>query len=342
MFRQFYTTSMSASKKQLQARFTKIRTRTGKGARMMSVFTACVLIVAAAAATIAMAASDGLQLKNGTIVIDNKKHPIDIRYVDNPQYLNADSYYLPLRKTFELLGCKVIYNAVPVKVSGELTAGFPSTTANGGEKIPAIMMRNNVNGTDNDGIITVVSPNGYEWHCRVGSERYKNVWAPPVIMVEGTAYIPIRAVAGYLIPNDEDGDRSILYDAFAHDSYYQGRLSFDSDTMTVTIDTDAGAGNAPQIDTYRRLINAYDVDQRMESRNYLVCGINDADTYSYIAIDKQTGRIARLITSPKQPGTYMNFTDENIIEFSRFIPNTDRLQPVAAYDLAAQTYIEFK
>ena len=63
MFENLYTTKMSSSKKALQRRFTKIRSKSGRLAKFMSLLMALVLMAALGAASVVMAAtgSDGLE-----------------------------------------------------------------------------------------------------------------------------------------------------------------------------------------------------------------------------------------------------------------------------------------
>lgn len=63
MFKNFYTTGMSANAKQLQIRFTKMRSGSGRFSRIMAVIMAVAILSALSCATIVMAAvgSDGLE-----------------------------------------------------------------------------------------------------------------------------------------------------------------------------------------------------------------------------------------------------------------------------------------
>ena len=63
MLENIYTTKMSANKKQLQNRFTKIRSRSGRISRLMAIFMSIAILITITCATIVMAAvgSDGLE-----------------------------------------------------------------------------------------------------------------------------------------------------------------------------------------------------------------------------------------------------------------------------------------
>ena len=167
------------------------------------------------------------------------------------------------------------------------------------------------------------------------------------MLIEDTSYISIRAIAYYLIPENEDADYSILWDAVTHDTYYLGRLTFDEETLTLTIDTNAGAGSRAHKDTLNTILenDAFRIMQRIESRNYLVCMIENytqANAETCISIDKATGKIAQLETFPPDVAVRLglSFENENTFVLKQTILNSDELQEIRRYDLSTQQYKE--
>ncbi|MBQ7901845.1 MAG: hypothetical protein IJ365_07800, partial [Clostridia bacterium] len=63
MLENLYTTKMSANKKQLQNRFTKIRSKSGRIAKLMALFMTIFLATTMLCATIVMAALDNEENK---------------------------------------------------------------------------------------------------------------------------------------------------------------------------------------------------------------------------------------------------------------------------------------
>ena len=104
MFENLYTTKMSANKKTLQNRFTKIRSKSGRISKIMAAVMSCAVAVTMLGATIVMAAvtatyeNQNEQIKyeiyNGSNMISLTNTPI----------IYGDSYYLPLRETLNAFG----------------------------------------------------------------------------------------------------------------------------------------------------------------------------------------------------------------------------------------------
>lgn len=104
MLENLYTTKMSANKKFLQNRFTKIRRKSGRISKIMAAVMSCAIAVAMLGATIVMAAvtatyeNQNEQIKyeiyNGSNMISLTNTPI----------IYGDSYYLPLRETLNAFG----------------------------------------------------------------------------------------------------------------------------------------------------------------------------------------------------------------------------------------------
>ena len=125
---------MSANKKTLQNRFTKIRRGSGRISKIMAAVMSCVIAVTMLGGAVVMAAMDGWELNNGIIIVNGEKQTIDIKHIENSRYLNTDSYYVPLRKVFEILGCNVHYN-VPKSNVPDYMKGKKSFPAEAGKPI---------------------------------------------------------------------------------------------------------------------------------------------------------------------------------------------------------------
>ena len=128
MLENLYTTKMSANKKTLQNRFAKIRSKSGRLSKMMAAVMSAVIAVTMLGGIVVMAAMDGWELNNGIITVNGEKQTIDMKHIENSRYLNTDSYYVPLRKVFEMLDCNVNYNVpksnVPDYMKGEQSFPF--------------------------------------------------------------------------------------------------------------------------------------------------------------------------------------------------------------------------
>ncbi len=354
MLENLFTTKMSMNKKKLQSRFTKIHSKNGKFPEFMAMIMTMVLAVTMICATVVMAEMDGWGLKNGVIIVNGKEQAVDIKHIESSQYLHTDSYYVPLRKVFEMLGCNVNYNVpksnVPDYMKGEQS--FPFYAWKGKENLVVDSVTQQIYGATagantNMPIIEIVSDNGEKWYCQIGSEKYTNAWAPPVLLIEDTSYISIRAIAYYLIPENEDADYSVLWDDFSCDTYYLGRLTFDEETLTLTIDTNAGAGSSAYKDTLNTILenDALRIMQRIESKKYLVCMVENytqANAETCISIDKATGKIAQLEAFPLDIAVRLKLSFENEITFvlKQTILNSDELQEIRRYDLSVQQYKE--
>lgn len=352
MLENLYTTKMSANKKLLQNRFTKIRSKSGRISKLMALVMAVAIAVTMLCATVVMAAVDGLEIDNGIVIVNGERQTMDIKHIENSQYLHTDSYYVPLRQVFELLGCSVHYDVskstVPSYMQG--TQSFPYYSWEGKENLAVDSVTQQIYGATtgantNMPVIEVVSGSGEKRYCQIGSERYTNAWAPPVLLMDHTAYISIRAVAYYLIPENEDAGYSILWDEVAHDTYYSGRLTFDEEALTLTIDTGAGAGAYAhrEILTALRQSEQVRIMQLIENRKYVVCMVENysqPNAETCISIEKATGKVAQLDTFPSNLAgrLRLSFEDEATFILKQSIVDSDQLQELRRYDLTAQQY----
>ena len=100
MLENIYTTKMSANKKQLQNRFTKIRTKSGCISKIMSCVMAVFVAVTMLCATVVMAALNYDESKE-LITLYAKGKIINL---ENKPFILNNMTYFPLRETFEKLG----------------------------------------------------------------------------------------------------------------------------------------------------------------------------------------------------------------------------------------------
>ena len=94
MFKKFYTTQMSGSAKMLQKRFTEIRRRRGRAARLAAAVMSAVMAVSILAATAVMAAigADGMEHwdKDEIYLTGDMSFDINISGLYVPEYLKTD------------------------------------------------------------------------------------------------------------------------------------------------------------------------------------------------------------------------------------------------------------
>ena len=271
MFKIFYTTQMSSNARQLQARFTKMRSKSGCFSKTMAAVMAVMLMSAMLCATIAFAAIDGLEIKNGTLIIDGKSRGVDIIHIENELATHTDSFYVPLRDTFESLGYTIHYNVDKGKYQGtefSLWDDFP-TYSNVNNSTDYNEWLSSLVKTEVDAyiygatyrfnhqmpIIEMVSPIGKTEYCQIGSKFYSSSssQANAPILIDGKAYISIRAVAETI-----GGNGNVKWNDGAHDTYYEGAVEFDEESMTLSIETDWTKPAALSDMEARRLYADYD------------------------------------------------------------------------------------
>lgn len=100
MFENLYTTKMSADKKQLQHRFSKIRSKNGRLARLLSAIMSITIIFVLTVSTIALASIDSLKDDKDTITLISDGKEI---ILNNKPFVENNVLYLPLRELFEKL-----------------------------------------------------------------------------------------------------------------------------------------------------------------------------------------------------------------------------------------------
>ena len=99
MLENIYTTKMSADKKALQKRFTKIRSKNGQFSRFMALIMTVAISVTMLCATVVMAALDKEEKELITLYSNG-----EIVELENKPFIQDNMTYFPLRETFEKLG----------------------------------------------------------------------------------------------------------------------------------------------------------------------------------------------------------------------------------------------
>lgn len=253
MLKNIYTTKMSASKKQLQNRFSKIRSKNRKFSKIMSSVTALALASTLLFATVTVSAWANDE-KN--FFVNNKGYSIPCVLIENELATRNDNYYVPLRKTFEALGYSVRYDADKEKYANLM----------GYYIFPAFETKVHFEHTLDDGTKYINEHNSYEWQkalitnevdyyiygatlrmnsqmpviemtkdgvtefCQIGSREYSKGYALSPVLIEGTAYIPIRAVANII-----GGEDNVKWDDKNHDTYFEGVLNFSEEENKIVI-----------------------------------------------------------------------------------------------------------
>lgn len=247
MFENFYTTKMSMGKKCIKERFEKMRRKTGRKERIISFISAFALLAAAVCATAFAAGINEISKEKANLEINGEKSYISIVHLKNKKYLNTDSYYVPLREMAEKLGAEVKYDVDRSDVARVYSDSaskntFPYFAYQGLEELAAddvmLWIYGGSTGTlKNEPVIEIAFKNGKRFNCQPGCEMYSEIggeylssWAPPVVIMEDKAYIPLRAVANII-----GGNESVKWDDAAHDTYFDGALKFDKENKNIII-----------------------------------------------------------------------------------------------------------
>lgn len=144
------------------------------------------------------------------VFVNGTGYPIKPIYVENKNYLHTDSYYVPLREIFEAMGFQVVWDSKH-KLNLQRDNGMPT--------------------------IDMISPNGQTFTIQLGNDFVlgSRSWSPPPLIIEGTAYITLRALSYILTPDDQVG--GMRWNAEKNDTYFSGNLHWDETTRTITIET---------------------------------------------------------------------------------------------------------
>ena len=99
MFENLYTTKMSANKKTLQNRFSKIRGGNGRISKMMAAVMSCTVAAAILGGAVVMAAVDGFESYNIHVYYNDKTLELS-----NKPFFYENSIYVPLREMLNSVG----------------------------------------------------------------------------------------------------------------------------------------------------------------------------------------------------------------------------------------------
>lgn len=260
MFKGFYTTQMSASHKLLQTRFVKMRSGSGRFSKLMAAVMSVVLIFVMSCVTIVMAAVDN---EPENFYINGKGYSISPVLIQNSFATHTDCYYVPLRDTFEALGYKVYYDVDKSKYNDLMgDESFPVYDSNPiiirydiqtNERIDIDMSTyyNWISSLVTNQVDTYIygatgrlnyqmpiiemEKDGNVEYCQIGAQETSSGlgYALAPVLIEGKAYIPLRAVANLV--GDINGEECVKWDDNAHDTYFTGALTFDESSMTIHI-----------------------------------------------------------------------------------------------------------
>ena len=253
MLENLYTTKMGTQKKQLQKRFSKIHSKNSMLSKIAASMVSVLVVLTLLCASITMAAAFNEE-KN--LFINGKGYAIDIVLIENKLATHTDNYYVPLRKTFEALGYEVLYDADKTKYRNLIDRGisFPvfdsivykafldengethtieynyewkkeyvtsgvdyciyGATLRLNRQMPIIEMRKN----------------GRTEFCQIGSHKYSNGYALAPVLIDGTAYIPLRAVA-YIV----GGQENVKWNSEKKDTYFEGALQFNEAEKVISV-----------------------------------------------------------------------------------------------------------
>ena len=253
MLENLFSTKMSAEKKHIQNRFTNIRFGRKNSSKFTTLTVSVLLILFATCAGVVAASVDNTG-KN--LFIDGKGHSVDLVLIENALATQTDSYYVPLRSTFEALGYEVNYD-----VNKKSYARFMGNRYT----FPAFDAVINDTFIDENGVEHYIE-NAYLWQkelvtceadyyiygatasmnwqmpiiemkkdgvtefCQIGSRKYSKGYANAPVLIEGVTYIPLRAVA-YMV----GGDENVKWDFEKGDTCFKGVLTFDTDNLTIFI-----------------------------------------------------------------------------------------------------------
>lgn len=101
MFERLYTTKMSADKKFIENRFTKIRSHNSRLSKVMTLFMTIAVIITMLCANVVMAMVGNEEAEQFKIEI---KHGDTVLKLNNKPFVYEGTVYLPLRELFEKIG----------------------------------------------------------------------------------------------------------------------------------------------------------------------------------------------------------------------------------------------
>lgn len=258
MFRKFYTTQMSASHKQLQTRFVKMRSKSGRFSKIMAAVMTMALVLAMTCATIVMAAIDN---EPDNFFVNDKGYAIQPVLIENNMATHTDNYYIPLRDTFEALGYEVYYDVDKAKYANQMGKEIfpmydtnPIMIAYDSETNERIEIDNSIYYNWRRSLVTnsadayiygatgrmnaqmpiiEMKKDGRTEYCQIGSQEMSLGYALAPVLIDGKAYLPLRAVANLVGSINEE--ECIKWNENTHDTYFTGALTFDETAMKISI-----------------------------------------------------------------------------------------------------------
>ncbi len=264
---------------------------------------------------------------NGSVL---EMHPI---HLGNERYLNTDSWYVPLRNVFEVLGCEVNYDVGYDKIGSErIIQSFPQYEWR--EKLVVDNVTSQLYGAttgfnDNMPVIEVKSQEGQSMLCQIGSEAYSQFYSgPPPIILNDKTYVSIAFVDRFLAQNT-DINVSVYWDNQAHDTHYAGKVTWNDESNSLYIDTFASPVKANYDDVLKSFnLNGKRIMQRKENTKYVFCLVenySDKDHQSFIAVNKAGGKSVKLcdVDNEITHQISIEFDKENtdIISLYRVVPS---------------------
>lgn len=199
MLENLYTTKMSSNKRVLQKRFTKIRSKSGKLAKMMSVVMSFALIAVLGTATVVMAALDNNDTEtNYFIELTKNGEKIELK---NEPFVKNGAVYVPLREMFEKTGVMDNESSYISWNNGILEVGIGEISGN----TPLVVKFRMEIGK----IELLCCPNDIMGYMDVTPEQNQN----PPILKDGVTYIPFNFADALL--NTRPGREGLLeYDIY--------------------------------------------------------------------------------------------------------------------------------
>lgn len=281
-----------------------------------------------------------------SIIINGETSDIKLVHIDNERYLYTDSWYVPLRQVVETLGYTVNYDVSINKLAfeGEIQI-FPDYTWRENlvtDSITSQIYGATINFNSNKPIIEIISPDGKNLYCQIGSESLIPFGSSPTpVIIDDTTYISIAVIDQIMANNSDDPTANISrsWNAQKHDTYYKGKTTWNSETNILIIDESAN----PFFENYNNSItilnsNGNKIIQRTENEKYAFCLIENNTKYKFVSIDKSTGKITDIeIGENISPLILMKFDAENpdiIWQYKIIDDEQSNFEPYKMYNLS--------
>ena len=259
-----------------------------------------------ASASIFICGVSAAEINYGNVIsINGTVQEVTPIHLNNERYLNTDSWYVPLRNVFETLGCEVNYDVGYDKIGlNRIIQSFPKYEWR--EKLVIDNITSQLYGAtiafnDNMPVIEVKSQEGHSMFCQIGSEAYLPFSSgPPPIILNDKTYVSIALVDRFLAQNTDNPDInvSVYWDSQAHDTHYEGKVTWNDETNSLYIDTAASPVKANYDDALKFFNTGKKrIMQRKENTKYVFCLVEnyaDNDHQSFIAVNKADGKSVKI------------------------------------------------